>query len=77
MEHAKITLITTHEATIKRIRLVITGDLINTATNTPLRLVTTAVILMEIDKITIDPVSALLEVVIDPGLANSNPTCAE
>ena len=76
MEHAKITLIIAHEVIVKRLRLVITGDLINISIGTPLRLVATAANLMEIDKITIDPVSVLLEVTMGLGLANSNLTCA-
>jgi len=72
MEHAKITLITAHVVIVTRIRLVITGDLINTPIGTPLKLVAMAANHMEIDKITIDLVSILLEVTMCLGLATSN-----
>jgi len=58
------------------IRLVITGDLTNLPIGTPPRLVAIAANLMEIDKITIDLVSVLLEVTMGLGLAPSNQACA-
>jgi hypothetical protein len=55
---------------------VITGDLINKPIGTPLRLPVTAANLMEIDKIPIDPVSVLLEITMNLGLAYPILACA-
>jgi len=65
MEHAKIMLITVHEAIATRIRLVIIGGPINTPIGTLLRIVTIAANHTEIDQITIDLVGALLKVTMD------------
>src|SRR5215467_7190404 len=74
MEHAKITLITAHVVIVSHIQLVIIGDLINTPTATPLRLVAIAANHMGIEKIPIELVSVLLEVTM--GLVPLNRTRA-
>ena len=76
MEHAKITLIIAHVAIVKLIQPAITGDLTNIPIGTPPRLVAMAANLMEIDKITIDPVFVHLEVTMGLSLAQTKLACA-
>jgi hypothetical protein len=61
---------------VKLIRVVITGDLINKPIGTSLSLVARDANLTENDKITIIPVSVLLEITMDLGLAHQILACA-